>query len=88
MSVEKEKLCELCEGGPATVLCSECCKCYCDECNEFIHRKSPKKGHKTEPIPEGVRVGAMCPLHKTEYKMFSVDEVKLCCFECKEEKLS
>ena len=61
---EKVKVCELCEEQPATVLCAECCKCYCDECSELVHRKGSKKGHKTEAIPKGVRVDAMCPLHK------------------------
>ena len=88
MSEEKEKLCELCEGEPATVLCAECFRCYCDECSKFVHKKSPKKEHKTETIPEGVKVSAMCPIHKTELKLFSVGEVELCCFECKEEKTS
>ena len=84
----KEKLCEFCEEQPATVLCSECCRCYCDECTKMVHGIKSKKGHKTEAIPEGVVVDAMCPLHNDEpLKMFCVDEVKLCCSTCKTEKL-
>ena len=85
---EKAKLCEFCEEQPATVLCSECYKCYCDECNEMVHGIKSKKGHKTEAIPEGVVVDAMCPLHKKNpLEMFCVDEVKLCCFGCRIEDL-
>ena len=80
---EKIKLCELCKEQPVTVLCSECCRCYCDECSEFTHTRNSLKGHKTEAIPEGVVVDAMCPLHKNEpLSMFCVDEVKLCCLGC------
>ena len=61
---EKAKVCELCEEQPAAVLCAECCKCYCEKCNVYMHESSKKKGHKTEAIPKGVRVDAMCPLHK------------------------
>ena len=82
------KACELCEEQPATVLCAECFKCYCDGCSEFIHGKASKKGHKTESIPEGVVVDGMCPLHRNEpLSMFCVDEVKLCCAMCKTKKL-
>ena len=81
---EKVKLCEFCEEQPATVLCAECCKCYCDRCNELVHSIKSKKGHKTEVIPEGVVVDAMCPLHKDiPLKMFCIDEVKLCCSTCR-----
>ena len=73
----------MCEGQSATVLCAECCKCYCDECNEYMHKKGPKKGHKTESIPEGVIVDAMCSIHKNNpLEMFCVDEVRLCCGIC------
>ena len=82
MSEKVKKACELCKEQPATVLCSECCKCYCDRCDKTIH--GILKGHKTEAIPEGVVVDAMCPLHKNNpLEMFCVDEVKLCCFGCK-----
>ena len=80
---EKVKLCEFCEEQPATVLCSECCRCYCDECSGFAHSRNSKKEHKTEAIPEGVIVDGMCPLHDDEpLRMFCVDEVKLCCSTC------
>ena len=83
MSEKMKKLCELCEEQPATVLCAECCKCYCDECNEYMHKKESKKGHKPGPILESVVVNAMCPLHKNEpLSMFCVDDVKLCCHAC------
>ena len=43
-----------------------------------------KKGHKTEVIPKGVRVDAMCPLHKDiPLKLLCVDDIKLCCVLCK-----
>ena len=84
---EKVKKCELCEEQPATVLCSECCKCYCDECGGFVHSRNSLKGHKTEAIPEGVVVDARCPLHNDALRMFCVDEVKLCCGICRVEDL-
>lgn len=84
---EKEKLCELCEEKTAVVLCPGCFKCYCSECSKFIHG-IPSKRHATEDIPQGVRVDAMCPIHKKDaLELFSVDEVKLCCFGCKDEKV-
>ena len=80
---EKAKTCELCGEQPATVLCAECWRCYCDGCSEFIHKKTSKKGHKTEIIPEGVIVNARCPIHNDNpLEMFCVDEIKLCCFGC------
>ena len=88
MSEKAKKACELCKEQPATVLCAECCRCYCDGCSEFIHGKTSMKGHKTEAIPEGVIVDGMCPLHKdVPLKMFCVDEVKMCCSTCKTKKL-
>ena len=73
----------MCKEQSATVLCAECCKCYCNECNKLIHGIKSLKGHKTEAIPEGVIVDARCPLHKDEpLSMFCVDEVKLCCSSC------
>ena len=85
---EKVNVCEFCGEQPVSVLCAECCRCYCDRCNKFIHRMGSKKGHKVEAIPEGVVVNAMCPLHKNNaLEMLCVDEVKLCCLGCKEEKL-
>ena len=76
-------MCEFCEEKPAVVLCSKCFKCYCDDCNEYIHRKASKKGHKIEFLTKGVRVDARCPIHKEDpLKMFCVDEVKLCCSTC------
>ena len=73
----------MCKEQPATVLCSECFKCYCDECNKLIHGIKSMKGHKTEAIPEGVVVDARCPLHNDiPLEMFCVDEVKLCCAMC------
>ena len=80
---EKVKVCELCEEQPATVLCAECWKCYCNECNKYTHGKASKKGHKTEVIPKGVRVDAMCPLHKgNQLERLCVSEVQLCCSTC------
>ena len=61
---EKVKACELCEKQPATAFCDECCKCHCERCDKYVHEPSKKKGHKAEAIPKGVRVDAMCPLHK------------------------
>ena len=88
MSEKAKKACELCKEQPATVLCTECCRCYCDECNKLIHGIKSKKGHKTEAIPEGVIVDARCPLHNDNpLEMFCVDEVKLCCSTCKVENL-
>lgn len=85
---EKNKVCEFCEEHDATILCSECHRCYCDECNEFAHRNSLKKGHKVEVIPEGIWVDAMCPIHKKNpLEMFCIDELKLHCAMCKTEKL-
>ena len=54
-------VCELCGEQPVSVLCAECCRCYCDRCNKAIH--DILKEHKVEAIPEGVVVNAMCPLH-------------------------
>ena len=80
---EKVKVCELCEEQPATVLCAECNKCYCDEHNEYVHKMGSKKDHKTEVIPKGVRVDAMCPLHKNcAFEMFCVNNIGLCCATC------
>ena len=80
---EKVKVCELCEEQPATVLCAECWKCYCDRCCKLVHEFSKKKGHKTEVIPKGVRVDAMCPLHKMNaLELFCVDDIELCCMAC------
>ena len=80
---EKTNVCGLCEEQPAVLLCAECCKCYCSECNKLIHKMAKKKGHRAEPIPGGVRVEAMCPLHKNKpLNMFCVDEVELCCSAC------
>ena len=84
---EKAKVCELCEEQPATVLCAECWKCYCDRCSEFVHGLPHKKGHKTEVIPKGVRVDAMCPLHKMNpLEMLCVNDTELCCAMCKLDK--
>ena len=80
-------MCELCGEQPVSVLCAECCRCYCDECNKLIHGIKSKKGHKVEAIPEGVVVNAMCPLHGDALRMFCVDEVKLCCLTCKTKEL-
>ena len=80
---EKVKVCELCEEQPATVLCAECCKCFCDGCSEFVHGKASKKDHKTEVIPKGVRVDAMCPLHKDALRLLCVEDIEMCCFGCK-----
>ena len=77
---EKVKVCELCEEQPAAVLYAECYKCYCDECNEFVHGKGPMKGHKAEGIPKGVRVDAMCPLRNgNQLELLCVDGTELCC---------
>ena len=77
---EKVKVCEFCEEQPAVVLCAECWKCYCNECNKYTHGKASKKDHKIEVIPKGVRVDAMCPLHKgNQLELFCVDDVELCC---------
>lgn len=82
---EERKLCDLCDGQAATLLCSECRKCYCDRCSKIIH-EIPGKKHETEAIPQGVRINAVCPHHKTDLKLFCVNEVKLCCFECTSKK--
>ena len=88
MSEKAKKVCELCKEQSATVLCAECCRCYCDRCNSFMHGMDSMKGHKTESIPEGVIVDAMCPLHKNNpLELFCVYEVKLCCAMCEREKL-
>lgn len=88
MSSEKVKACELCREQPPLVLCSECCKCYCDRCNKFIHSIDSMKEHKIEALHEGVNVNAMCPIHNDiPLKMFCVDEVKLCCAMCKAKNL-
>lgn len=80
---EKVKECELCEEEAAVLLCPECCKCYCDRCSEFVHKRESKRGHTEEPIPEGVRVDARCPLHKDNpLEMFCVDETRLLCGLC------
>ena len=85
---EKVNVCEFCGEQPVSVLCAECSKCYCGECNKLIHGIGSKKGHKVEVIPEGVVANAMCPLHKNEpLSMFCVDEVKLCCSPCNFEDL-
>ena len=80
---EKAKACELCEEQPATLLCAECCKCYCDRCSEFVHDLPKKKDHKAEVIPKGVRVDAMCSLHKkNSLERLCVNEIQLCCSTC------
>ena len=72
----------MCEEQPATALCVECCKCYCDNCCIAIHGLV-KKEHKTEVIPKGVRVDARCPLHKdVPLDLFCVDDIELCCGTC------
>ena len=73
---EKVKVCELCEEQPAIFLCAECYKCYCDEHNEYVHKMASKKDHKTEAIPKGVRVDAMCPFHKKDHLNLCVCFVK------------
>lgn len=84
MNEKKTKPCEFCEEEPAIVLCPECYKCYCDECNMLVHKKGSKKGHHTENIPEGITIETMCPLHvDIPLKMFCLDEIKLCCGTCK-----
>ena len=84
---EKAKVCELCEEQPAVVLCAECCKCYCDECSKYAHGKALKKDHKAEVIPKGVRVDAMCPLHKNSaLSLLCVDDTELCCAMCDRDK--
>ena len=84
---EKVNVCELCEEQPVSVLCAECCKCYCDECNKIIHGIKPRKRHKVETIPGDVVVNARCPLHSDALRMFCVDKVKMCCGICKAKKL-
>lgn len=84
----KVKLCELCEDQPAIVLCSECCKCYCDRCTKMVHEFPKLKEHKREDIPEGIKINGMCPLHEDKpLDLFCVEEVKLCCSSCKAEEL-
>ena len=78
---EKVNVCELCREQPVSVLCAECCKCYCDRCNKAMH--AILKGHKVEAIPEGVVANARCSLHDDEpLRLFCIDEVKLCCHAC------
>ena len=77
----------MCEEQPATALCVECCKCYCDNCCIAIHGLV-KKEHKTEVIPKGVRVDARCPLHRdVPLDLFCVDDTEMCCFGCEHDKL-
>lgn len=80
-------VCDFCGEQTATVLCPECYRCYCSECNEYIHKRETKRGHKTEGIPQGMMVDAVCPHHKTDLKLFCVDDMELCCFECTSKKL-
>ena len=88
MEEKNPKLCEVCEESPATILCSECCACYCDRCSEFHHGFSKNRGHRVEVIPESVSVNGKCPRHKgVPLDMFCVDEVELCCVECEREGL-
>ena len=83
----KTSVCELCREQPATALCAECNRCYCDRCNKFMHGIDSLKKHKVEAIPEGVAVHARCPLHgDNPLEVFCVDEIKLCCDGCKMEK--
>lgn len=87
MSEDKGGKCELCESQPATILCSECPKCYCEKCSNFMHNLPNKKGHKVETIAKGIIVNAWCPLHKNNaLELFCVGEVKLCCGTCKDEE--
>ena len=84
---EKAKVCEFCEEQPAVVLCAECCKCYCGNCCKRIHELM-KKDHKTEVIPKGVWVDAMCPLHKkVPLELLCVDDAELCCAMCDRDQL-
>ena len=47
-----------------------------------------KKDHKTEAIPKGVRVDAMCSLHKgNQLELFCVDDTELCCGICERKSL-
>ena len=79
----KVKVCEFCEEQPAIVLCAVCCKCYCDECSKYTHGKASKKDHKTEVIPKGVMVDAMCPLHKNgALELLCVNDIEICCGIC------
>lgn len=88
MSGIKAKTCEICEKKPATVLCSDCSKCYCGECSENAHREDLKNDHKTEAIPEGMNVKVTCPLHNgNPLEMFCINEVKLCCSACLNDNL-
>lgn len=78
------KACDLCQDQLAAVLCSECHRCYCNECSQFVHRSAKNRGHKTDKLLENVTVDAMCPIHKgNPLEMFCLDEVKLCCAMCK-----
>ena len=80
---EKVKVCEFCEEQSATVLCAECCRCYCDECSKLTHAIGSKKGHKVDTLPKGVTINARCPIHNDNpLEMFCIDEVKLCCGIC------
>ena len=73
----KTSVCELCREQPATALCAECNRCYCDRCNKFVHGIDSLKKHKVEAIPEGIAVHAMCPIHKNNaLEVFCVDEIK------------
>ena len=82
---EKIKVCEVCDEHLATVLCPECCTCYCDKCCETAHKGTYIEDHRTEAIPEGVTVDGMCPHHKGEHLwLFCVNDIELCCTACRD----
>ena len=85
--MKRLKLCEFCVEQPAAVLCAECCRCYCDECNKGAHELM-KKSHNVEAIPKCVDVNARCPLHKdVPLELFCLTDTKLCCSMCKVDDL-
>ena len=52
------KTCEVC-GDPATVLCLECGKYLCGECDAVVHKEEQNKSHKRESFT----VDTKCPEH-------------------------
>ena len=86
MEERKPTFCDNCDYRLVTKFCSECFKCYCDECCRVFHMNKELRGHKIEEIPEGLMVDIKCPTHTdTPLELFCIDEVKLCCRKCIEE---
>lgn len=88
MSDEKVRACALCEEQTVSVLCLDCCKYYCSECSQFIHKKPKKKDHRIRTFIDATHIistanATTCPLHEgSKLTLFCMDDNELCCEDC------